>query len=78
MTAESRKRSIVKAVSYRAIIVCLDFLAVFLLTGKVEAAAGFMIVSNIYTTVCYFLHERAWNRIKWGTGNSETAEIVNA
>lgn len=66
MSIESRKRSITKAVSYRAIIVCLDFLAVYLLTGKVEAAAGFMIVSNIYTTICYFLHERVWSRIRWG------------
>ncbi len=64
---ESRKRSLVKALSYRAIIVCLDFLAVYLLTGTFKAAAGFAIVSNIYTTIGYFLHERAWTHITWGT-----------
>jgi uncharacterized membrane protein len=26
-----------------------------------------MIVSNVYTTVGYFLHERIWARIPWGT-----------
>ena len=62
----SRKRSIVKAITYRAIIVCLDFLVIYLLTGKVMTAAAFMIVSNIYTTVAYFLHERVWAGIKWG------------
>jgi uncharacterized membrane protein len=62
----TRKRSIVKAVTYRGIIVCLDFLVIYLLTGKVITAAAFMIVSNIYTTVAYFLHERAWAGIKWG------------
>ena len=62
----TRKRSIVKAVTYRGIIVCLDFLVIYLLTGKVGMAASFMIVSNIYTTVGYFLHERAWAGIKWG------------
>ena len=62
----TRKRSIVKAVTYRGIIVCLDFLVVYLLTGKVMTAAAFMIVSNIYTTVAYFLHERVWAGIKWG------------
>ena len=62
----SRKRSIVKAITYRAIIVCLDFLVIYLLTGKVMTAAVFMIVSNIYTTVAYFLHERVWAGIKWG------------
>ncbi|MFZ0735811.1 MAG: DUF2061 domain-containing protein [Candidatus Acidiferrales bacterium] len=62
----SRKRSAVKAITYRAIIVCLDFLVIYLLTGKVMTAAAFMIVSNIYTTVGYFLHERLWAGIKWG------------
>jgi uncharacterized membrane protein len=64
----SRKRSIVKAITYRGVIVCLDFLVIYLLTGKVRTAAGFMIISNIYTTVGYFLHERAWARISWGLG----------
>lgn len=62
----SKKRSVVKAITYRGIIVCLDFAAIYLLTGKVMTAAAFMIVSNIYTTVGYFLHERVWAGIKWG------------
>jgi len=65
-THASRKRSVLKAFTYRGIIVCLDFLVIYLLTGKVMTAAAFMIVSNIYTTVGYFLHERAWAGIKWG------------
>lgn len=62
----SRKRSIVKAITYRCIIICLDFLVIYLLTGQLMVAAGFMIISNIYTTVGYFLHERVWAGIKWG------------
>jgi uncharacterized membrane protein len=64
--APSRKRSIVKALTYRVIILCLDFIVVYVLTRKAEIAAGFMIVSNVYTTVGYFLHERVWAGIKWG------------
>ena len=62
----SKKRSVVKAITYRGIIVCLDFLVIYLLTGRVMTAAAFMIVSNIYTTVAYFFHERVWAGIKWG------------
>lgn len=62
----SSTRSVVKAATYRGIIVCLDFLVIYLLTGKVRTAASFMIVSNIYTTAIYFLHERAWADIRWG------------
>ena len=66
----TRKRSIVKALTYRVFIVCLDFLAIYVFTHKVEVALGFMIISNVYTTVGYFLHERAWARIKWGTASA--------
>jgi uncharacterized membrane protein len=62
----TRKRSLVKALTYRAFVVCLDFLAIYIFTHKVDVALGFMIVSNIYTTVGYFLHERIWDRIRWG------------
>lgn len=68
----SRKRSVVKAITYRTAIVCLDFLAIYLFTGKVEVAIGFMVVSNVYTTVGYFLHERIWARIHWGTEPTRT------
>ena len=60
------RRSVVKAITYRIIILCLDFLTIYLFTGAVRVALGFMIVSNIYTTLGHFLHERAWIRIHWG------------
>jgi uncharacterized membrane protein len=65
--ASSPKSSIVKALTYRVFIVCLDFAVIYLFTHKVQVALGFVIVSNLYTTVGYFLHERLWARIEWGT-----------
>lgn len=65
-TTASRKRSLTKAITYRVVIVCLDFLVIYWLTGQLKMAFGFMIVSNIYTTIGYFLHERIWAHIKWG------------
>ena len=63
---ENWQRSIVKAIAYRIIIIILDFLTVFVLTKKTELALGFVVVSNIYTTLAYFIHERLWNKIHWG------------
>jgi uncharacterized membrane protein len=63
---DSFKRSLVKSIGYRFIIVTLDFITVYIFTGKVNIAVGFMLVSNAYTTLIYFLHERMWTRIKWG------------
>ena len=59
-------RSLAKAVTYRVFILILDFSVIFLLTRKFEVAFGFMIVSNIYTTVGYYVHERVWNQVHWG------------
>jgi adenylylsulfate kinase len=63
---ETLHRSIVKTISYRVAILILDFASIYLFTGKIKIALGFMIVSNIYTTVGYFFHERIWDKIKWG------------
>ncbi len=63
---ETFRRSIVKTVSYRTIILLLDFTSIYLFTGQLKIALGFMLVSNVYTTVGYFFHERIWDRIKWG------------
>ncbi len=60
------RRSAVKAITYRILIMCLDFITIYLFTGAVRVALGFMVVSNIYTTVGYFVHERMWARIQWG------------
>ncbi len=60
------KRSIVKSISYRIVIIILDFTTVYLFTGQAKIALGFMLISNVYTTVAYFFHERIWDGIKWG------------
>ena len=59
-------RSLVKAITYRIIIIILDFTVVYLLTGKFDIAFWFMLISNIYTSVAYYIHERIWNGISWG------------
>lgn len=44
----------------------LDFVTIYVLTGAARVADGFMIFSNIYTTIAYVLHERLWAHINWG------------
>ena len=68
------QRSIVKTISYRVIVVILDFIAIYLFTGQIKVALWFTIVSNIYTTIVYFIHERVWDKIKWGKKAYEKIE----
>ena len=68
MQIATARRSLAKAISYRIIIMCLDFVTIYLFTSRVQVAIGFMVASNIYTTAAYFVHERLWTRIAWGLG----------
>jgi len=64
--AVSAHRSVTKTITYRILIMSLDFVTIYLFTGAVRVAFGFMIASNVYTTIGYLLHERIWARISWG------------
>lgn len=66
MLHETLTRSITKTITYRVLIMCLDFTTIYLFTHRASVAFGFMVASNIYTTIAYFVHERVWDRIKWG------------
>lgn len=65
-TDETLARSILKTVSYRALVLALDFGTIYYFTGKLSVAVGFTLASNVYTTVAYLVHERVWDRIRWG------------
>ena len=63
---ETVQRNIAKTVSYRVVILILDFTSIYIFTGQVKIALGFTIVSNIYSTLGFYFHERIWDKIKWG------------
>jgi adenylylsulfate kinase len=65
------RRSVVKAITYRAVIMTLDFLTICFLSGKLHVAVTFMVVSNLYTSAVYLLHERLWAHISWGIVNRQ-------
>jgi adenylylsulfate kinase len=69
-TKETVRRSLVKTVVYRGVILILDFTCLYLFTGKLNVAVGFTVVSNLYTSICYFFSERIWDKIKWGKVNT--------
>lgn len=63
---ETRTRSVAKAVTYRVLIMTADGLFVYFVTHSQSLALTFVIVSNLYTTLLYLVHERVWDRISWG------------
>ena len=59
-------RSLAKTVTYRLISSAIGFLVVWVLSGNVKASAMFSIAELVYKPLQYYIHERIWQRIKWG------------
>jgi uncharacterized membrane protein len=63
---EKITRSIIKTLSWRIIGTLDTILITFLIVGELNTAISVGGVELITKMVLYFLHERAWNNIKWG------------
>ena len=63
---DSNLRSLVKAVSWRALGTMDTFLLSWLITGEVKLAAAIGGTEVITKMALYWFHERMWNRITWG------------
>jgi len=64
---ETKKRSIVKSITWRIVCIIVSFLTAYVLTSKLDIAAAIGTVYNVATMILYYFHERVWNRIKWAT-----------
>jgi len=63
---ETRKRSLIKSISWRVICIVVSIVTSFFLTGKWDIAVAIGTVYNFITMVLYYFHERSWNKVKWG------------
>ena len=72
---ETHARSLVKAVSWRAIAFCILATISYAFTGNVRETG---LITAVYTLVqvgTYWAHERAWQRVKWGCGDHPLASL---
>ena len=66
MLKERRRRSLTKTLTWRVVASLDTFLISWFVSG--EASIGITIASLEVITklVIYYLHERAWDNVKWG------------
>lgn len=62
---ETRKRSIIKSITWRLICILTSVLTSFFLTGNWDVAVAIGTVYNVITIILYYFHERVWNKVKW-------------
>lgn len=63
---EHHARSIAKSVTFRIIVLVSDSLIIYAVTRRLDLTLSVIVLSNLSSTTLYYLHERAWNAIRWG------------
>lgn len=63
---EKHTRTIVKSISWRAIATLDTIIIAWLVTGKIKFALSIGGIEVVTKMVIYYIHERIWNRIKFG------------
>lgn len=63
---EKRRRTLVKAASYRVFATMTVFLVSFAYTGNFASAASIGLTAAVAKTALYYVWERLWSNITWG------------
>ncbi|MFL5090058.1 MAG: GTP-binding protein [Xanthobacteraceae bacterium] len=65
--SESRLRSATKALTWRLIASVTAFAVALMLTGSIGIAGSVALVDIVGRTILYYVHERLWSKVAWGT-----------
>lgn len=66
MFKESRRRSVLKSISWRFWATLTTAVLVYIFTGNIELAAVIGGIEVVIKMILYFVHERAWNNVNYG------------
>jgi len=69
----TKKRSLVKSLTWRVLAIIVTFASIYFLTGEVGTATAGTVLTNGINFVLYYLHERAWLKISWGKSFKQSA-----
>jgi len=65
-SVETVSRSVYKTITYRVIISIMHFGVIYYITGRTRIALGFVVLSSVYSMITFYLHDRVWDKVKWG------------
>ena len=74
-TADTKRRSVLKAATWRVLGTIDTFVLSSIFTKNVKHATGIALIELITKPILYFFHERFWNSVFWG--KREFEEIKN-
>ena len=66
MFIETRTRSIIKSISWRILATLVTMSLVYIFFRRLDLAATVGGLEVVIKMLIYFIHERVWNKIKFG------------
>ena len=66
MYRETNKRSIVKGISWRVVATTTTILIVYFFFDRLDLAIAAGMIETVLKVGLYWLHERAWFKVRWG------------
>ena len=63
---ETGMRTFLKAITWQVCGLVVMVALAYVATGNLSVAGGLALVSSATGFVTYFLHERLWQRVRWG------------
>jgi hypothetical protein len=67
---ETKKRTVVRMLTYRLTAWLFTIFWTYLFTSDISSATGFATALHILLIIDYYIHERIWLKIKWGKINA--------
>ena len=71
----SRRRSLIKSITWRIIASLDTFVIAWFITGKLSWAGSIASLEILTKTFLYYFHERGWNYILWGKYRNGTKKL---
>ncbi len=72
---ETRRRSLAKALSWRAIAWSITATVAYLFTGKIAFALSIGFADSLIKIFAYYLHERTWMTVDYGRPQVAAAAV---
>lgn len=64
--SDTTRRSLIKTISWRITGSSATFLISYAIIGNIVVSGTIAAIQLTFNTVLYFIHERIWNKIRWG------------
>jgi len=70
---DTHTRTLVKSITWRLVALVTTVAAVWYYSHDWTLALTSGLVANVVKFVLYYIHERVWNKVKWGTFKKSTS-----